>query len=57
VTLRLVVVVGVGVDVGVEEDTESAMKGTKILLVDDEPDITTTFKLTLESAGFIVDTY
>jgi CheY-like chemotaxis protein len=33
------------------------MKGNKILLVDDEPDVITTFKLTLESAGFIVDAY
>ena len=29
----------------------------KILLVDDEPDITMAFKLILENAGFIVDTY
>ena len=29
----------------------------KILLVDDEPDITIVFKLALEDAGFIVDTY
>ena len=28
-----------------------------ILLVDDEPDITMAFKLILENAGFIVDTY
>jgi CheY-like chemotaxis protein len=33
------------------------MKGNKILLVDDEPEVITTFKLTLESAGFIVDAY
>ena len=32
-------------------------KEKKILLVDDEPDITITFKLALEDAGFIVDTY
>ncbi len=36
---------------------ESARKGNKILLVDDEPDIMMAFKLTLESAGFIVDTH
>ena len=36
---------------------ESAGKGNKILLVDDEPDITITFKMILESAGFIVDAY
>ena len=36
---------------------ESARKGNKILLVDDEPDIVMAFKLTLESAGFIVDTH
>jgi DNA-binding response OmpR family regulator len=29
----------------------------KILLVDDEPDIMMAFKLTLEKAGFVVDTY
>jgi DNA-binding response OmpR family regulator len=32
-------------------------KEKKILLVDDEPDITILFKLALEDAGFIVDTY
>jgi CheY-like chemotaxis protein len=32
-------------------------KEKKILLVDDESDITTVFKLALEDAGFIVDTY
>jgi two-component system, OmpR family, response regulator ChvI len=32
-------------------------KEKKILLVDDEPDITIVFKLALEDAGFIVDTY
>jgi CheY-like chemotaxis protein len=34
-----------------------SLKGNKILLVDDEPDIAMTFKLTLENAGFIVDKY
>jgi CheY-like chemotaxis protein len=34
-----------------------ARKEKKILLVDDEPDITIAFKLALEDAGFIVDTY
>ena len=32
-------------------------KGNRILLVDDEPDITTMFKITLEEAGYIVDAY
>lgn len=41
----------------VRGNIESTMKDNKILLVDDEPDVTTTFKLTLESAGYIVDTY
>jgi CheY-like chemotaxis protein len=41
----------------VRYDLGSATKGNKVLLVDDEPDITMAFKLTLESAGFIVDTY
>ena len=41
----------------VRYDMESARKGNKILLVDDEPDIVMAFKLTLESAGFIVDTH
>lgn len=36
---------------------ESARKGNKILLVDDEPDITMTFKAILQEVGFIVDTY
>lgn len=36
---------------------ESAMKGNKIMLVDDESDITMAFKLTLQDAGFTVDTY
>ena len=35
----------------------SATKGNKVLLVDDEHDITIAFKLILESVGFIVDTY
>jgi DNA-binding response OmpR family regulator len=34
-----------------------ARKEKKILLVDDEPDVTIAFKLALEDAGFIVDTY
>jgi CheY-like chemotaxis protein len=34
----------------------SMMKEKKILVVDDEPDITVAFKLALEGAGFIVDT-
>ena len=36
---------------------ESARKGNRILLVDDEPDITITFKITLENAGFIIHAY
>jgi CheY-like chemotaxis protein len=48
---------GVGVGIGVKEDTESAMKGNKILLVDDEPDITMAFKLTLQNAGFRIYAY
>jgi DNA-binding response OmpR family regulator len=36
---------------------ESARKGNRILLVDDEPDIVMAFKLTLESAGFNIDTH
>lgn len=36
---------------------DSARKGNKILLVDDEPDITMTFKAILQEVGFIVDTY
>jgi DNA-binding response OmpR family regulator len=35
---------------------ESARKGSKILLVDDEPDIAMAFKLALQDAGYIVDT-
>lgn len=45
----------------IEGDTihnmESARKGNKILLVDDEPDITMTFKAILQEVGFIVNTY
>jgi CheY-like chemotaxis protein len=33
------------------------MKGRKVALVEDEPDILMTFKATLESSGFIVHTY
>lgn len=29
----------------------------KLLIVDDDPDIITTFKLTLEDSGYIVDSY
>ena len=36
---------------------ELARKGNKILLVDDEPDLTMTFKAILLEVGFIVDTY
>jgi two-component system, OmpR family, response regulator ChvI len=36
---------------------ESARKGNKILLVDDEPDITMAFKAILQEVGFIVDAY
>jgi CheY-like chemotaxis protein len=36
---------------------KSARKGKRILLVDDEADITTAFKITLEDAGFIVHDY
>ena len=32
-------------------------KGNRILLVDDETDITTTLKIALEDAGFIVNPY
>ena len=35
---------------------KSIRKVKKILVVDDEPDITIAFKLALEGAGFIVDT-
>jgi two-component system, OmpR family, response regulator ChvI len=34
---------------------ESEIKGNKILLVDDEPDVTTTFKAILQEVGFVVD--
>ena len=37
--------------------TESMRKGNKILLVDNEPDVTITFKAILQDAGFIVNTY
>jgi len=36
---------------------EPARIEKKVLLVDDEPDITMVIKLTLEKAGFTVDTY
>ena len=36
---------------------KSDKKGGKILLVDDEPDITISFEATLQNAGFIVHTY
>jgi DNA-binding response OmpR family regulator len=36
---------------------ESARKGNKILLVDDEPDLTMTFKVILQGVGFAVDIY
>jgi DNA-binding response OmpR family regulator len=36
---------------------KSDKKGNKILLVDDEPDITMSFEATLQNAGFIVHTY
>jgi DNA-binding response OmpR family regulator len=36
---------------------EPIRKGNKILLVDNEPDVTITFKAILQDAGFIVDTY
>jgi two-component system response regulator ChvI len=35
----------------------SERKRNRLLIVDDEPDITTTFKLLLEDCGFEVDTY
>ena len=35
----------------------SARKGNKILLVDDEPDITMSLETTLQNAGFVVHTY
>jgi two-component system, OmpR family, response regulator ChvI len=36
---------------------KSDEKRNKILFVDDEPDITMSFKATLQNAGFIVHTY
>jgi DNA-binding response OmpR family regulator len=39
------------------KDMKSGKKGNKILLVDDEPDITMSFEATLQNAGFIVHTY
>lgn len=39
------------------EDMESDKKGNKILLVDDEADITMSFEATLQNAGFTVHTY
>jgi DNA-binding response OmpR family regulator len=36
---------------------KSDEKRNKILLVDDEPDITMSFKATLQNSGFIVHTY
>src|SRR5918993_5668476 len=36
---------------------ELPKKQSKVLVVDDEPDINMSFKLTLENAGFIVDGY
>jgi DNA-binding response OmpR family regulator len=41
---------------GVEE-MKSDKKGNKIMVVDDEPDITMSFEPTLQNAGFIVHTY
>ena len=35
---------------------KSIRKEKRVLVVDDEPDITIAFKLALEEAGFIVDT-
>jgi DNA-binding response OmpR family regulator len=37
--------------------TEPMIRGNKILLVDNEADVTITFKAILQDAGFIVDTY
>jgi DNA-binding response OmpR family regulator len=34
---------------------ELPKKQSKVLVVDDKPDINMSFKLTLENAGFIVD--
>jgi DNA-binding response OmpR family regulator len=31
--------------------------GKKVLLVDDDPDITLTYCLALEDSGYVVDTY
>jgi DNA-binding response OmpR family regulator len=39
------------------KDMKSGKKGNKILLIDDEPDITTSIEATLQNAGFIVHTY
>ena len=39
------------------EDMKSDKKRNKILLVDDEPDITLSFETTLQNAGFMVHTY
>ena len=36
---------------------EPVRRGNKILLVDNEADVTITFKAILQDAGFIVDTY
>jgi DNA-binding response OmpR family regulator len=36
---------------------EPMRKGNNILLVDNEPDVTITFKAILQDVGFIVDTY
>ena len=36
---------------------KSDKKRNKILLVDDEPDITMSFEATLQNVGFIVHTY
>jgi DNA-binding response OmpR family regulator len=35
---------------------KSIRKEKRVLVIDDEPDITIAFKLALEEAGFIVDT-
>jgi CheY-like chemotaxis protein len=37
--------------------TGQTRKGNKILLVDDEPDVTITFKAILQDVGFIVDAF